>query len=418
MASGLNALSKHLFRLTILVVANTFATGVALAIPLTQHEMVFRYVTRDKLSLECERICEGWVIAEGVITDDTSRQFSEFIAEEKISPQTIYFNSTGGSFEAAVKLASIIRAYKFQTSLGRIEAIPVSEVEQQRRLALFRNHVDNGLVTDAQRGEYLSINQMIFDHAVCYDACVLAFLGGVSRSVYPGSSIGLKGEKSRTESGRFGKEISGLRAKDFHDFVMRMGADAQLMEIASDKGMGSTYFLSPQELSELRVTYDPMQATQTDWASSPYFGGLALVASEEVLPYAAKQASKNTVTIYCLRSQPKFYVFQLQSFSEVLQSMGDAEDKDGEMLTLKVSIGEFVVERDKIRFFYSHRDSNGSEVAAILVDNRPLERALEGSAPMEIKAEFPTSWGVKVDSRLKTEGIKTKLLALSNACVK
>ena len=101
--------------------------------------------------------CE-WVLAEGKITSDTPKKFSEFIEASGFSPSNILINSRGGNLLAGLELGRLFRKVAATVSIG-----------------------------SSERDEYGFFKQTA---GVCISACAYAFLGGSTRWLTEGDKLG------------------------------------------------------------------------------------------------------------------------------------------------------------------------------------------------------------------------------------
>jgi hypothetical protein len=90
----------------------------------------------------------------------------------------------------------------------------------------------------------------------CASACSLAFLGGVHRDAEPGS-IGVHRAFLKPADGMSNEEAAArvqLGTAAITSYVVEMGVDPKLMELASSYDQHDIKYLSASEMAELRVT--------------------------------------------------------------------------------------------------------------------------------------------------------------------
>ena len=194
------------------VLALFVATGTALAGDDSQ-PMHFSIVASGKS-------CPGCVVinASGQVVDETSRNFSVFLSQNRLSgvlpaepvdgqlppadaPKVIVaFESIGGKVQPALIMGRRIRKAGWMTVIG------------QARL---------------QRG------QAVFDQAGCFSACTMVMLGGTARFVVPGSKVGVHQFSPQfTDGESFDAREMGQIVRDYgrevvsvYDFVKNMGVN-------------------------------------------------------------------------------------------------------------------------------------------------------------------------------------------------
>ena len=142
-------------------------------------------------SAGCQPVC---LTGQGVIEDTTVKQFALFIRREHVAGRaTLVLDSGGGVHVAGISLGEAVRKAGFTTQVGRYD--PVA------------NRLGPG---------------------ACASACVYALLGGVSRSVVPGSRVGVHQVRLNDESPALtGSDVQLLMALAA-DHVARSGATSRL----------------------------------------------------------------------------------------------------------------------------------------------------------------------------------------------
>ena len=146
--------------------------------------------------------------------------------------KVIIFNSPGGNVGSAIRLGRMIRAAGLDT---------------------------------------LQVRQL-----QCASACSLAFLGGVHRVAEPGS-IGVHRASFKPADGMSTEESEArvqLGTAAITSYVVEMGVDPKLMELASSYDKHDIRYLSASEMTELRVTnvaaiQSPADASQVSTGPKP-----------------------------------------------------------------------------------------------------------------------------------------------------
>jgi hypothetical protein len=180
--------------------------------------------------------CETVIIASGQIDAQSTKALQSLLNTHSSRPKTIEMNSTQGDFLAAMQLGQFIRAQKLNTRV--------------------RYSVTPNLINTSQN----------FIPAKCHSACLLAFMGGIQRSIDPRAEIGLNNVSSQ------GREL-------IQRYVKSMGVDPSIWDLASAPQKTSymtwqqsqSYGLDNRRHNALR----PWQLRQTK-------NGLLLIASNEL----------------------------------------------------------------------------------------------------------------------------------------
>ena len=230
-----------------LFVLSTLAFGlIGNAHAATDNPMTFYLATSGGNCSTCT-----WIVAEGIIENDTDKKFIDFLAKEKLSETRgidVHLNSPGGNLLGGVLLGLAIRKQEANTivSASKVESIYESGLRQ----------VTNEVRLDAE----------------CSSACVFAFAGGVSRfasKFTPGTNVGFQ------NIGRLGvhqfynsdalanptelkfnaedkiadqKIISLLLA-----FLSKMNVSAEVLQLAANTDTEDMHYLSEEELSRTQI---------------------------------------------------------------------------------------------------------------------------------------------------------------------
>ncbi len=126
--------------------------------------MVFRLVPYGQTDL-CRSRCTEVISAEGEITNETPRQFLEFVAKNLENPNlrsVVFLHSPGGGVQAAMRLGELFRKTGILAVVARV-----------------RPPVEPGGPTVAVPG------------ARCFSACVYALIGAKKRIVPTTSMVGI-----------------------------------------------------------------------------------------------------------------------------------------------------------------------------------------------------------------------------------
>jgi hypothetical protein len=203
------------------------------------------------LQQECEGSgCNSYILAQGTIVEKTPLAFEAFMSRIDHKP-IVYFHSPGGSLAAGIKLGLLVRKFRLDTFVGG----PYEKfVEIGRPYAVLVNR------------------------AVCYSACVYAFLGGVTRELKKGGQLGV--HQFRGIRGDTGEASAQITTTVLANYIDAMGVDRRLLDIASTTGSDNVYSLSETEARQLNVdnTSPPLARWRLEAAND---GTLLLVASQK-----------------------------------------------------------------------------------------------------------------------------------------
>jgi hypothetical protein len=109
----------------------------------------------------CDRDCNGWIAAVGIITSDTPAKFDEFSKQRKLKGSTVVLDSSGGSVLDAITLGRRWRDLGLRTTVGTV-------------------------IESAEAG---NIKRAIASDAYCESMCVFLLLSGNTRQVPAGAHV-------------------------------------------------------------------------------------------------------------------------------------------------------------------------------------------------------------------------------------
>lgn len=174
----------------------------------------------------CEANCEHWIQAEGSITAESVVQFNALVDALPVKRRiTVFLSSPGGSVVGAMALGKAFRAAKAN--------VVIASLTKDRELNL-------------QAG------------ARCVSACAYAFLGGVRRSLAPGSQVGLHRMVSLRNEGPFGvfqKRIydNGSLKILLEEYVSEMGVNSEIVDVAERSRPDAIRILTAEEIEKWRI---------------------------------------------------------------------------------------------------------------------------------------------------------------------
>ncbi len=194
---------------------------------------------------------EYYILAQGLIEEDTPDAFLLFIDEVKGRPG-VYFNSPGGNLKAGLRLGRIIRDLCLDT------------------------HVGGPYITTT---EPLPNWKVLAEKGICFSAAAYAFLGGNARSI-GGKGLfgvhrfyGLTGKNQTVDA-----QVTMTLLSTYLD---EMGVDRQLLDVASFITSEEVFILPLDTAKSLNVdnTDPPKSKWQIDVTKE---GGLFVYVSQKV----------------------------------------------------------------------------------------------------------------------------------------
>jgi len=160
----------------------------------------------------------SWTIyLDGYIDPGAADRLAAVVGSQRIGRATVYLNSPGGSLIAGMSVGRLLRAHRFDTSVGRRAADPLRP-----------------------------------GHGVCYSACPFAYAGGVRRSLLDGSVLGVHLAANRVPVPD--QQAFDLRvAEDATHYLREMGVSPGLVTVMDQAPHGAIRLLSYDEAEQLRL---------------------------------------------------------------------------------------------------------------------------------------------------------------------
>lgn len=163
---------------------------------------------------------EAWnIFADGVIDEGASDRLEKFLVDNKIpGDSSIYVNSGGGSLLEGMKLGRVIRKHGLFTYVGRSDSN----------------------FSKIYPGE-------------CYSACSLAFLGGIFRFSYGGSSYGVHRFYAPPGGSSIDSDAAQIISAAVIGYIQEMGINPSLFKLMTEAGSDEIRVLSGDEQASLGV---------------------------------------------------------------------------------------------------------------------------------------------------------------------
>jgi len=303
--------------------------------------------------------CE-WTAAEGTITTATPAAFDAYAAEHGCP--TIHIDSPGGDAAAAMALGRKIRAQCVDIAVGR--TVP---------------DADPTLPADAPKVEDT-------DSGRCEGACVLAFLGGRSRSAEAGELVpGGVSEKLKPQVAAYLAEIGGKP-----ELLPRL--------TAAGKPLGG------DELASLGIA-NAGEETRTPWQTAAEGKGMVATMTLKT----PTDGSGETLVLFCRSGD--------QTPAYLAYSGFDTGTELPDTATLQIGSGAMAEERDVTGPALESRDSTDGQEVTVGLSQAERDAILAGqpfSLSMEALPTLAPGGVVSLDSTLTEADRKAVRQALAH----
>lgn len=207
-------------------------------------------------------ICFPRIFAEGTITRETPQRFIEFLSKKGFTSYPyMSFNSEGGDVRGAIALGREIR----NRGIDTLQEASYTEVIPQGQ-------------------------QTVVENAMCASACVLAFIGGPNRIVERNALIGVHQFSGGITD--LGESTAQTLSVILASYMQAMGVSRELLDVAALVPPSEMYWLTRQELVELRV--DTTTKTSSPWKLKATNDGVLYSLSE--IPFASNLAYPSSAT--------------------------------------------------------------------------------------------------------------------------
>ena len=207
--------------------------------------------------------CDLRLLVEGALPAHAGQALEDYLRLKFDRPprgMQVCFNSPGGSLDGGMSLGRVIRRYGLDTCMER-------EDSSER-------HVSSGGM--------LNVEEVIeAAHPVCASACVLAFMGGVNRTIGEFAEIGV--HQFTAAYGALGDYSSAQITQTLIALYLdEMGISRTLLDTASLVPPSSIQWLTLREAREQLL--DNMSPVATAWSLDTNADGLVFATSGVVKP--------------------------------------------------------------------------------------------------------------------------------------
>lgn len=159
--SGWAQICAAAFCLSVPGIASLGSTAYA-ADTLEERKLPMKFTWYDARQGACDRDCNPWIGAVGVIASDTPAKFEEFIRDRNVGGATMVLDSSGGSVLDSIAMGRRWRGLRLNTAVGMV---------------IERTPVGGGIERD------------ILPNAYCESMCVFLLLSGERRTIPEGAHV-------------------------------------------------------------------------------------------------------------------------------------------------------------------------------------------------------------------------------------
>jgi hypothetical protein len=253
--------------------------------------------------------CAPRILSEGTIEPDSHRKFAAFMADKsnhlhELPPKPdVCFNSFGGDLAGAIQLGQQIRKLGFDTCLAPqyTRVIPGSGVDQE----------------------------VFVGNVICASACAFALVGGVNRFIESDSRYGI--HQFYGTRGDIGDSATQVTVVALAAYLEEMGVSRSLLDAASLVPSREMYWLSAEELRQLRV--DNMAVANAQWQLNALNDGTVIANIVQIKP---GPQSRISLTLMKSAARPVL-VTAFVPGEDYRRSLADALDAlNGEPVSLRV----------------------------------------------------------------------------------
>jgi tetratricopeptide (TPR) repeat protein len=210
-----------------------------------EHPMVFVIAHGDDGT--CGPGCNEWIAADGSFDQGVDKRFRAFLGTLKGREPPIFFNSTGGFMDNAFNVGRMLRERKMAAGVGI--TIPDDCPADKVRDESCRQKLRESRTLKAQ---------LRSAGAICYSACVYAFMGASVRHIAEGARVGVHVPiRPEPKSRRAAVELEDRNRTVRRQYAKQMGIDLGLVELADGTPYLNMHVLTRDEIARFLETPRP-----------------------------------------------------------------------------------------------------------------------------------------------------------------
>lgn len=328
-----------------------------------------------------------WIAAKGEITTDSATHFRAALKKADLPTcPNVLIHSPGGSLLGGMKLGEALRELRCKVIVGNSERVE-------------KNH-----------------HNMIEIPGECLSSCAYAFLGGIYRSMIPGSRYGVHqhyiGGKRSSVMLREQAEAESIAMQVFSgllvEYVMRMGVDPKLITLAAlQPDRGNIPSMSREAMARLKVLTDA-PPEPADWKLVPSRNASGLIAT---ISQPQTEKEPHVATMHCKASSPGQLHLDIWVTlgDEYLKSLHQSGPEEHE-ITMNG--------RARVRALATYQDLQGTATlrVAMTIPASTLQ-SLARDRTWEWTADVPRAMGRFWSGLLSTRDLAPTLTLLQRNCV-
>ena len=210
-----------------------------------EHPMVFVIARGDDDA--CGPGCNEWIAADGSFDQGVDKRFRAFLGTLKGREPPIFFNSTGGFMDKAFTVGRMLRERRMAAGVGI--TIPDDCPADKVRDEFCRQKLRESRPLKAQ---------LRSAGAICYSACVYAFMGASIRHITEGARLGVHVPiRPEPKSRRAAAELDDRSRAVRRQYAKQMGIDLGLVELADGTPYLNMHVLTRDEIARFLETPRP-----------------------------------------------------------------------------------------------------------------------------------------------------------------
>lgn len=343
----------------------------------------------------CGPGCNEWIAAEGKFDGGAAARFKAFLDSPGRRRLPVFFHSPGGVLADAISMAQLLREYRMSAGVART-SIPGCTM-QRRPGGNCDRLVKSGNIIEAR---------LEMDKGQCHSACVFALAGAPRRTIASGALIGI--HSPRTDALLWKKYVdSHPDARRLSDeerqlglwhFVLTLGIDPQIVDLAANVGSKALYLLSRDEIEHFGL--NSHGTFETAWLQHDEAHGRFTVVKAMTVTPAAGGASTAMIQLACYRGQG----YELTFFRPLAKD----EYAPGSSVKLSAGAGEIVLNPGFVSVSNAAYWTNGVRIEDV--------QKMAAEPAVNLRITFPPAAAPPWSARISTAGLTSALNELQIKC--